>query len=301
VELRHLRYFVAVAEEASFTRAARRLSMAQSPLSHQIQQLEATVGARLFDRTSRQVRLTAAGSVLLTRARALLRQADEAIQVTRSVGEGRAGSVSVACVGSATYELLPLLARAVATRLPEVDLQIHGETLAREQVRGLRLGRIDIGILRPPIHDDYIAVEHLRWDELVVALPPGHRLVDEEQVDLAELKEERFISYGGTPPTSTYEATIHACLEAGFEPDIYLPVSETSSLVNLVAAELGVALVPSSVAHLRVAGIEYRPLSGPSPRLSLAIATRSDETSPLVANCIAVLRELFGGQAARGR
>jgi DNA-binding transcriptional LysR family regulator len=295
MELRHLRYFVAVAEEASFTRAARRLSMAQSPLSYQIQQLEATVGARLFDRTSRQVHLTAAGTVLLTRARELLRQADEAIQVTRRVGEGRAGSVSVGCVGSATYELLPRLARTVATRLPEIDLQIHGEMLAREQVRSLRLGRIDIGILRPPIHDDYISVEHLHWDELVVALPPGHRLVDEERIGLGELREERFISYGGSPPTSTYEATINACLEAGFEPDVYLPVSETSSLVNLVAAELGVALVPSSVQHLRVAGIEYRPLRGPSHRLELARATRSDERSPLVYNCIAALRELFGG------
>jgi DNA-binding transcriptional LysR family regulator len=166
--------------------------------------------------------------------------------------------------------------------------------LAWQQVQGLHAGQIDVGLVRPPVRDEYVIIERMRMDDLVVALPTGHRCANARDVDLAELRHDRFVAYPSDPVTSTLEATVTACHDAGFDPQIDLAVSETASLVTLVAAGLGVALVPGSVQHLRVAGIEYKPLKSPSPQVELSVATRANETAPTVARCVEVLRELLG-------
>ena len=176
MELRHLRYFVAVAEERHFGRAATRLHMAQPPLSQQIRNLETELGVVLLRRTTRRVDLTAAGEAYLARAREILASVDEAADEARRVAEGLVGRVVIGCVGSATYSLLPALARTLREELPGIDFAFRGEMLVPDQVAALLAGRIDLALLRPPVDEAALRVTTLRRESLIVALPEGHPL-----------------------------------------------------------------------------------------------------------------------------
>jgi DNA-binding transcriptional LysR family regulator len=290
VELRHLRYFVAVAEERHFGHAARRLHIAQPPLSQQIRQLEAELGVRLLNRTTRRVELTPAGASFLGRARDVLAAAEAAAVEARRVDAGLEGRLVVGCVGSATYSLLPSLARRLREQMPAVDFSFRGEMLVPDQVDALLRGDVDLALLRPPVDTPGIALTSLRRERFIVALPEGHRLVGRRRLRVDDLREESFIGYPGLGRSVMSERVTALCREAGFEPRIRQEVGETSTLVTFVAAGLGVALVPEPVASLGVTGATYRPLSGVGT-IELSAAIRSGDEAPHLARA---MRELTG-------
>lgn len=301
VELRRLQYFVAVAEESHFGRAAQRLQMAQPPLSQQIKALEAEMGVQLFQRTTRKVDITPAGARFLQRAREILASVDDAVAEAARVADGRLGRISIGFTGSATYDLLPSLVRVLRDELPGIDLDIHGEMLTPQQVAGLEDGSLDLALLRPPVRSAKIDVRVLRREPLIAVLPAHHRLAANNRVRLSDLADEPFVMYPSDSRSVVYETVLDACQHAGFVPSSTHEVAETSTLVYLVAAGLGVALVPASVQHLQITGVCYRPLLDSTNEVELALATRVDESSPLVAKVRACAQKLVDGNAPIAR
>ncbi|MQA82828.1 MAG: LysR family transcriptional regulator [Streptosporangiales bacterium] len=292
MELRHVRYFVAVAEEKSFTRAAEKLLIAQSPLSQQIKKLEHELDVELFTRTTRSVQLTHAGSVFYERARMLLARSDEAMADAKKAAEGQLGRLSLAFTGTATYELLPGLVRAFQERNPDVQLELHSEMLTPAQAEGLLEGRIDVGVLRPPVTAEGLVVEMVREEPLVVLMPTQHPLAGARSISLETLADEPFISYPSNPPSSVYGVVIDACRRAGFVPNVRHELAETASMVAMVAAGMGIALVPESVRQLRINGATYRRLSTPQVSVQLALAYREGEVSPVVRRYLETARSV---------
>lgn len=294
MELRHLRYFRAVAEELHFGRAADKLHIAQPPLSQQIRQLERELGLSLFTRSTRRVDLTAAGAAYLKRAIAILDAVDDAGQQARRVAHGLEGQLTIGCVGSATYSLLPRLVRAMRDALPHVELSIRGEMLAPDQVTALLSGDIDIALLRPPVHHTDIRSETLRRDRLIVALPAEHPLAGRDALTVGDLQDEDFIAHAGQGRSVMSGLLAAVCADAGFAPRIRHEVSETSTLVTLVAAGLGLAVVPAPTADLDIAGATYRPLEPASLGIDLVAAHLGDAPTPAIERALAVLRDITG-------
>lgn len=295
MELRHIRYFVAVAEECHFGRAAERLHIAQPPLSHQIKQLELELGVALLTRSTRKVELTPAGRLYLERARAILALVDSAGMEAKGVAAGTLGRLAIGFTGSATYELLPSLARVLRKDFPGIELDLKGEMLTPDQVTALLEKTLDLGFLRPPVRDRGIDVLVLRREPLIVVLPETHSLAASSSVRLADLRDEPFICYPSHRRSVVYEAVFDACQRVGFTPIEVQEVAETSTLVSFVAAGLGVALVPASVQHLKITGAEYRPLAGTTEEVELAVAIRSNDPSPHVARVLSRAQALIGG------
>lgn len=293
MDLRQLRYFVAVAEERHFGRAAQRLHMAQPPLSQAIRQLEGELGIALFQRTTRRVDLTGAGGAYLDRVRAILAEVDEAAHHARRVAAGAVGHLTLGCVGSATYSLLPTLSRHLTTELPGIDFSFRGEMLAPDQVDALRSGAIDVALLRPPAADLSLAVHTLRRDRLVVALPADHPLATKARVRAVDLAGLDLIVHAADRHSVMHEVVLGVLREAGVEPHIRHEVGETSTLITLVAGGLGVAVVPEPVTALALAGVVYRPLVSPAAAIELAVAHRADRDEPHLARTIEVIRGLF--------
>jgi len=289
MELRHLRYFVAVAEERHFGRAAERLHMAQPPLSQQIRQLESELGVTLLRRTTRRVDLTDAGTAYLEKARGILAAVDEAGIEAQRVEAGLTGRLAVGCVGSATYSLLPTLARTLREQRPGLDFSFRGEMLVPDQVAALLAGEIDLALLRPPVDEPGIAVHPLRTERLIVALPDGHRLAGRRRVRVADLRHEDLVMHPARGRSVMHGLVTALCQEEGFLPRVRHEVAETSTLVTFVAAGLGVAVVPEPVAALGVPGTVYRPLASPRARVELAAATRAGEEAAAVARALEVL------------
>lgn len=283
-----MRYFVAVAEERHFGRAAERLHMAQPPLSQQIQQLEAELRVTLLHRTTRKVELTDAGTVYLKRARAVLAAVDDAAAEAQRVAEGLQGRLVVGCVGSATYSLLPAFARALREQLPDVDFVFRGEMLAPDQLESLLARRIDLALLRPPVEHPDVRVSTVRRDRLIVALPEDHRLTRRKRLKIEDLREEDLIVHASRGRSVMYGIVTELCRSAGFEARIRHEVAETSTLVTFVASGLGVAVVPEPVAELGVPGTVYRPLAG-KQGIDLVAAVRADDDSPVLARALGLL------------
>ncbi|MFC3897431.1 LysR substrate-binding domain-containing protein [Lentzea rhizosphaerae] len=291
MELRHLRYFVAVAEERHFGRAAERLHMAQPPLSQQIQQLEAELGVTLLHRTTRKVELTRAGAVYLERARSVLAAVDDAAEEAQRVAAGLQGRLVVGCVGSATYSLLPALARALRDELPGVDFAFRGEMLAPDQLDALLARHIDLALLRPPVEHPAVRMSTVRRDRLIVALPEDHPLTRRKRLKIEDLEDVDLIVHASRGRSVMHGIVTALCREAGFTARIRHEVSETSTLVTFVASGLGVAVVPEPVAELGVPGTTYRPLAGKHD-IELVAAVRADDDSPVLARALAVLHEV---------
>lgn len=295
MELRRIHYFIAVAEECHFGRAAARLRMAQPPLSQQIKQLEAEMGVTLFTRSTRKVELTPAGERFLDRARQIVLSIDDAVEEAGRVADGMLGTLAIGFTGSATYDLLPSLARVLRAELPGIELDLKGEMLTPDQVSALLDGTLDLGFLRPPVRSPDVDVRVLRREPLIAVLPEAHPLAERTKVKLADLRDEPFITYPSHNRSVVYEAVIDACKYSGFAPVRLHEVGETSTLVSFVAAGLGVALVPASVQHLQITGARYLPLAGNTCQVELALATRMNELSPQVARVRARAESLIGG------
>lgn len=293
MDLRQLRYFVAVAEELHFGRAAERLHMAQPPLSQAIRQLEARLGVALFQRTTRRVELTDAGRAYLERVRGILAEVEEAADHARRVAAGAVGHLTLGCVGSATYSLLPTLSRRLAAELPGIDFSFRGEMLAPDQVEALRSGAIDVALLRPPAADPSLTVHTLRRDRLVAALPAEHPLAARSRVHAADLAGVDLITYSAGRHSVMHDVVLGLMRDAGVEPRIRHEVGETSTLITLVAGGLGAAVVPEPVTALALDGVVYRPLVRPTVSIELAVAHRADRDEPHLARTVQVIRRLF--------
>ena len=290
VELRQLRYFVAVAEERHFGRAAERLHISQPPLSQQIRRLEREIGAPLLQRTTRRVDLTAGGEVLLARAREILSAVDGATEDTRRAANGEVGRLAIGFTGSATYSTLPALAGALREALPGVVLDLRGEMLTPAQVAGLLDGSLDLGVLRPPVRERELEVEILRREPLVAVLPESHRLAAASVVPLEQLRDEPFVTYPSHFRSVLHDAVEETCDAHGFRPRVALEASETATLVSFVAAGIGVSLVPDSVRHMRVRGAVYRPLGPGAAEVELAVAWRRDDHTPALDRALGIVR-----------
>jgi DNA-binding transcriptional LysR family regulator len=290
MELRHLRYFVSVAEELGFTAASHRLRVAQPSLSQQIRDLEREVGAALFARTSRRVELTAAGADFLQQARAILAQAAQAAEQARAIGNGQLGSVDIGLTGSVLLGPLGPLVAAFGARLPRVTVRLH-EMSPREQEAALHARRTDVSFLRRPAEDSGL-VDELAWPEAVaVALPEGHALAAHSSIALSTLRHESFV-FLRLEDSRFAQYLRECCVEAGFLPRISQQVVEAYSLTSLVAAGLGVALVPEGVQALSRPGVIYRPLSEPTPRADVRMIYRPDR-SPAAEEFLQLARELL--------
>ncbi len=292
MELRLLRYFVVVAEERHFGRAAARLHMAQPPLSQAIRRLESDLGAQLLHRTTRRVELTEAGRAYLARARTILADVEEAGHEARRVAAGAVGHLTIGCVGSVTYSLLPALSRHLAVELPGVDFSFRGEMLAPDQIAALRSGEIDLALLRPPVTDPALTVRPLRRDRLVVAVPAAHRLARRRQVHITDLREAPLIVHSAGRRSVMYGVVLGLFHDAGLEPHVRHEVGETSTLITLVAGELGVAVVPEPVTALALQGVVYRPLTRPVTTVDLALAHRAGRSEPHLTRTIELIRGL---------
>jgi DNA-binding transcriptional LysR family regulator len=277
MELRHLRYFVAVAEELSFTAAADRLRVSQPPLSQQIRDLEGELRTALFVRTSRRVELTAAGTAFLEHARAILAQTEQAAEQARAIGVGQIGALDIGTTGSVLLGPLAQLIAAFSAQYPNVALRIH-EMPPQEQQAALHARRTDISFLRRPTEDRDLRSE-LAWRERVgVALPRHHRLVKRHRIALANLKDEQHV-FLRLRDSLFAQYLRNCCVEAGFVPRISQQVVESYSLTSLVAAGLGVALVPECIKNLSRRGIVYRALSEPAPNADVMMIYRPDHSA----------------------
>jgi len=294
MELRHLRYFVTVAEELHFGRAAARLYIVQPSLSQQIQQLEEELGFPLLRRTKRSVELTDAGKVFLTEARRVLAQVQEAKRAAQRAYRGEMGRLVVGYISSSTYDLLPMMLSAYRERFPDVDVALR-ELTSQEQLRALEEESIQVGLLRLPINNPLIRVEVVRREPIVCVLPEGHPLATYEQIAVSLLENEPFVLQAAQRGGGYYRQLMNICLSAGFTPTVIQEVTEMHTIVSLVAAGMGVSLVPISVKNIRSQGVVYRELAATSILTEMATAWLHDSHSAIVQNFLAVAREVTIG------
>ncbi len=288
-ELRHLRYFLAVAQELHFGRAAARLGIAQPPLSQAIRRLEARLGVELFRRTRRHVELTDAGAVLRDEARSLLDHAARVERALRTAEAGTAGTLRIGFVGSAAHDVLPTLLRRLRDGYPDVVVAPQ-ELSTTAQVQAVAGGSLDAGIVRLPIAAPHVATLRLVEEPLVIALPDFHPLARRARLPLSALAGEPFVLWGRDRNPLFHDEVISACHAAGFSPNVVQEAGEMPTIVGLVAAGLGVSLVPASMERVRSDGVAYRPVRGRPVRIALALAWRRDDPPALVRNLIAVAR-----------
>lgn len=290
MELRHLHYFIVVAEELHFARAAERLHMAQPPLSQQIQKLEQELGVQLFYRTRRHVQLTEAGYVFLEQARLTIAQAEQAITAVQRASRGEIGRLVIGFVGSAMFAVLPDILRVYRERFPDVHLVLR-ELTTSQQVHALHNGRIDVGFIRPPLADDTLSVQVILREPLLIALPENHPLSAQPELPLQALAREPFILFPRHLGSSFYDQIVSYCQQAGFSPGIVQEAIEMQTIVSLVAANMGVALVPASLQNLRRVGVAYKSIAGATPITELAMTWRKEHTSPVLEAFMHVVEE----------
>lgn len=301
-DIRQLQRFVAVAAERNFRRAAARLHVSQPPLSDSIRQLEEEIGSPLLIRTRRQVELTKAGAVFLERAQIILSQLDEAVKVTRAVAEGLSGQIAIGFFPTATYEFLPRILKRYREKYPDVGLRLT-ELTTPEQPAALEQTRIDVGLFLAPTVDRIgLSQETVLREPLLVALPEDHRLAGRKRVDLRALRNEPFVFI---PPRlgTGYQARVsHACLEAGFTPNVVEEVEQLHTMVSLVGAGVGVALVAASVSRFQPPNVVFRPLQDPSNLLYIefGLAWRGNDKSAAVAAFLDTARAIASPRPASG-
>jgi len=292
MELRHLRYFVAVAEELNVRQAAIRLHLSQPPLTRQIHDLEDEVGTKLFVRSQSGMRLTEAGRTFLKEARLILAQSQRAIQLAQAASRGEAGHLDIAYAIEGFEPVLLRVTRLFRQLFPMVELGIR-ELQYHQQVQELINRRIDLGYvgIRFPELESELVFECLRKAPYLVALPPGHRLAKRRRLRLSELAKEKFISIRRTAP-AYHSRFVNHCRSAGFEPEIAPEEGDGAlSLLGLVSAGFGLALVPETFQQILPVEVEFRPLRPSIPTFDFHIAWRRDNQSTLLHAFLELLRK----------
>lgn len=299
MELRHLRYFVVVAEELHFGRAAERLHLSQPPLSMQIKALESEIGLQLFDRNRRKVELTPAGAVFLREARDILGRIEQATAAARRAGRGEVGELSVGFITIADYNVLPLVLSEFRNRYPDVRLNLR-EATTDAQLRDLAARRIDVGFMLSPVQDDRLATQPLLQEPLVVALPERHPLAQGRgPLSLALLADAPFILIPRHMAPGLYDDVVSFCRSAGFSPRMEQEAVQMQTIISLVSAGLGVALIPESMRNLGRTGVVYRSLREKSPQTQIVVAWRKDDNPPALRHFLNAVNSVVGERFAR--
>ena len=296
MELRHLRYFAAVAQTCHFGQAAEQLHVAQPALSYAIRQLEAELDVTLFNRTTRQVSLTPAGEFLRAEAARILAGVEDAERGVRRIAAGRGGLLRVGLTGTAAFSHLPRIARILREQLPGVVMEIQADMLTPSQCDQLRSGSVDLGVLRPPAVGEGIELRGIDVEPLVLVTSADHRLAAEPVVSLADLRSESFVAYASRD-SAVNDAVWRACKRAGFIPHREHSAPGTAVLLALVAAGFGIAVLPASVRSLPLQGLVFRDIAD-GGSIELALAWRHGGDNPVVDAVVDVLSTVFAPHAS---
>jgi DNA-binding transcriptional LysR family regulator len=293
MELRHLRYFVAVAEELNFTRAAERLNINQPPLSAQIRQLEKELGTQLFHRRARGVELTDAGKLLLEEARLILKQVERAKTGVQRRARGETGRIVLGSAGATYFHpLMPAIIREYGRKYPDIFLAPQASSTALLIAR-LCAGQVDVAFVRPPVDDNAgVSALQLVDEETVIVVPAGHALRSVASAPLEALAREKLVLSPRALNPGYYDAIISACKRSGFIPMIGPEAPQIVSVLPLVAAGLGVSIVPQSMTGILIEGVSFLAIEGVAPRAKIWLAYRRHDRSPVVKNFVAVARRV---------
>ncbi len=281
IELRHLRYFVAVAEELHFGRAALRLHLAQPPLSQQIRKLEEILGHALFTRTSRSVRLTSAGEVFLERARRTLRNVQEDLDEARSIGRGEVGFLRVGFIGSSMLTPLPAMLGQYRRQYPRVNLQLS-ESFTSILIQSLTKNTLDACFLRDGDPTDGLIIEPLFSEPFVAVLPSNHAIAKRKSVSAADLRNEPFVFFTPSAGALAYQKTVSLCEAHGFRPHVVQEAPQWLTILRLVGAGLGVSIAPACVAQIITPDVVCRPLRGANVQSTIGLAYRAADDRAIV-------------------
>jgi DNA-binding transcriptional LysR family regulator len=298
VELRHLRYFLALAEELHFGRAAQRLHIVQPALSRQVMALERELGVELLDR-SHGVALTSAGRVFYVEAKAIVERAEEAVATTRATARGELGTLSIGFVQPAMWNVLPPILRAHRRAYPDLTYRLQ-ELGSPDQVERLRARTLDVGFVRPLVLDDVLTFEPMWREHFVIAMADDHPLACCEAIDLADMRDERFVVLPRPLAPGLNDIHVSICLSYGFTPKIVEQGNSPSALV-MVSMGMCVALIPESVENAGFQGITYRPLIRPTPELDLTAVYRTDDHSAALQAFLETARRVIPHVSAPGR
>lgn len=287
IELRHLRYFVAVAQTLHFGRAAEQLGITQPVLSDQIRRLETLLGVQLLHRTKRVVRVTEPGRIFLADALKILDRTERAIANVRQAAQGKLGKLDIGYTGPALYTVLPEILRAFRDRYPDVELALH-ERCTPDQEAALLTGELQIGFLHPPIEAP-LQLREVLCEPMVVALPENHPLAGQSDLSIKDLAREPFILFPRTVGPNLYNQIMTLCARANFSPRVVQEVTPQPTMVGLVAAGIGIAFVSASLQSIGRPGVVYRSLQEATPVLELAVAWQAH--SPTLNNFLRVVDE----------
>jgi DNA-binding transcriptional LysR family regulator len=294
MDLRHLRYFSAVVEARSFLKAAQRLHISQPPLSTQIRELEASLGVTLLTRSSRGVLPTAAGAVFYAEARAVLDRFEQAKAAARRVAHGLQGRLGVGFISIADYSILPPALRHFRRDFPDVDVQLH-ELTTDAQVAELAAGRLDVGIALAPVDDPTLVFLPLQTERLMLALPshhPANPAPGERAARLRDLANEQFVMVPRALALGLHDLTLAFCHDCGFVPQVTQYAKQMQTVISLVSAGFGVALVPTSLRNLQRTGVTYQPTRERSPVIQIGLIHRKDDLNPTIAHFIACAQQV---------
>ncbi|MCU0567623.1 MAG: LysR family transcriptional regulator [Oculatellaceae cyanobacterium Prado106] len=291
MEIRHLRYFLAVAEELHFGRAATRLHIAQPSLTQQIQNLEAELGVPLLVRTKRRVELTEAGRLFQTEARLVMEHWTRAIQVVQQAGHGELGQLSLAYAGATMYRVLPRILQKFYAQYPRVNLTVN-ETSTEQQLALFDQNLIQVGLLHPPIRREDIVYQTFFREPMILALSESHPLATEEKIDLKQLADESFILFQRSQGPWLHDQITSLCQQAGFTPRVVQETCPPNAVLGLVAAKIGVAFVAESLQLAARSGIVFRPIAAPPILLETAVAWSKTTDSPVLHRFVEVVRDV---------
>ena len=290
MKLHSFHYFVAVAEELHFGKAAARLHITQPALSRQIHRLETELGIQLFRRTKRTVELTEAGVAFLREIRQALQQVDTAVQVAQRVARGEVGALRIGFTASSMHTVLPKILQHFRDRYPDVELTMI-EICTLDQVNGLKTDKIDVGFLHPPIDASFLNLHALPGERLLAVLPHTHALATQAQLSLESLATESFILHPRHEGPVLYDQFLHLCRKAGFEPQIVYEDTQHQTRIGLVMAGMGITFVPESLQQASLTGATYCALKGESLELQLAVAWRRHQVSPVVQRFLSIVEQ----------
>ena len=290
MELRHIRYFLALADEGNFTRAAAKLGIGQPPLSQQIRDLENEVGAALFHRVPHGAELTAAGEAFQVEAKLAVDAAEKAKLAAQRANRGEIGRLSLGFTASSAFNtIVTSTIREFRNRWPQVRLSLT-EMNTNALTERLTRGEIDAAFIRPGLEDPRnVRLKRFDDEPMLIALPVHHPLAEKDRVPVAALAHEPFILFPRMVGLSLYDDIAAACRDAGFELLVTQEAPQIPSVVNLVAANLGVSIVPASIAQIKLDGVTYRPIDGPPLVARLGLAVLKAQRSPVAANLMSLI------------
>jgi DNA-binding transcriptional LysR family regulator len=292
MELQHLRCFVILVQELNFSRAAERLHMSQPHLTRAIGQLEKELGVKLLNRTTRQVRLTAAGEALLLEAEAILAKVGQSVQTVRQAADRETERLGIAFTEMALHGVLPQILTKFRHRFPKVQIDVI-QACTEEQVEALRAAKTDIGFLHPPLRVDFLYLKPIYQERLAIALPADRALVQKPQIELKSLADETFIMHPRDRGPVLYDRIIHLCQQTGFSPKV-LHLKADQTFIGLITAGVGVCFVPPSIQQAVNPGVVFLPIVGDAPTLELAMAWRRDPISDAMQAFLDVVEETIG-------